>query len=154
LERVGELNGVTFYNDSKATNLASAKAALDSFEGGVFLILGGRSKGGDFEELRSHVKRNVKRVLAIGEAKKRIALALGDLVPVDSCRSLREAVRAAFRHAISGDTVLLSPACASFDMFADYEERGERFREEVEKLAKRDRKGKSRTTRDEGKEED
>jgi UDP-N-acetylmuramoylalanine--D-glutamate ligase len=154
LERVGELDGVTFYNDSKATNLASAKAALDSFEGGVFLILGGRSKGGDFEELRSNVRRNVKRILAIGEAKKRIALALGDLVPVDSCRSLREAVRAAFRHAISGDTVLLSPACASFDMFTDYEQRGERFREEVEKLAKRDPKSKTRSKRNKEKNEE
>jgi UDP-N-acetylmuramoylalanine--D-glutamate ligase len=145
---------VTFYNDSKATNLASAKAALDSFAGGVFLILGGRSKGGDFEELRSHVKRNVKRVLAIGEAKKRIALALGDLVPVDSCRSIREAVRAAFRYASSGDTVLLSPACASFDMFTDYEERGERFRKEVKKLAKRDPKSKSGTKSEKGKSEE
>jgi UDP-N-acetylmuramoylalanine--D-glutamate ligase len=153
LERVGELEGVTFYNDSKATNLASAKAALDSFEGGVFLILGGRSKGGDFEELRSHVKRNVKRVLAIGEARKRIMLALGDLVPVDSCRSLREAVRAAYRHAVSGDTVLLSPACASFDMFTDYEERGERFREEVAKLTKSTRKGKGRSGREKEKKE-
>jgi UDP-N-acetylmuramoylalanine--D-glutamate ligase len=154
LERVGEVDGVAFYNDSKATNLASAKAALDSFEGGVLLILGGRSKGGDFEALRAHVKRNVKRVLAIGEVRKQIAVALGDLVPVDSCRGLREAVRAAFRHATSGDTILLSPACASFDMFTDYEERGERFRQEVERLTKSRRKSKARAARDEGKKDE
>jgi UDP-N-acetylmuramoylalanine--D-glutamate ligase len=152
LERVGEVDGVAFYNDSKATNLASAKAALDAFDGDLYLIMGGRSKGGDFEALRAHVKRNVKRVLAIGEMKRQIALALGDLVPVDSCRNLREAVRSAFRHAASGDTVLLSPACASFDMFRDYEERGERFREEVEKLKGR-RKRKSRSARDKEDEE-
>jgi UDP-N-acetylmuramoylalanine--D-glutamate ligase len=153
LERVGEVDGVAFYNDSKATNLASAKAALDAFDGGVLLIVGGRYKGGDFEALRTHVKRNVKRVLAIGETKKKIALALGDLVPVDSCRSLREAVRSAFRHATPGDTILLSPACASFDMFRDYEERGERFREEVEKLVKTRGKTKSRAARDKEDEE-
>ena len=137
LERVGELDGVAFYNDSKATNLAAASAALESFDSGVFLILGGRSKAGDFKSLRSHVKRKVKRVLAIGESKHLIETALGDLVPVVACRSLKQAVETAFRNARPGDTVLLSPACASFDMFTDYAERGERFREEVEKLAKR-----------------
>ncbi len=153
LERVGELEGVVFYNDSKATNLASAKAALESFHGGVLLILGGRSKAGDFKDLRPNVKRNVRRVLAIGEAKQRIEEALGDLVPVRRCRSLRDAVDKAFLHASPGDTVLLSPGCASFDMFNDYAERGERFREEVEKLRKRAQKtkGKASSGRDEGK---
>jgi UDP-N-acetylmuramoylalanine--D-glutamate ligase len=146
LERVGELEGVAFYNDSKATNLASTKAALASFEGGVFLILGGRSKAGDFNDLRPHVKRNVKRILAIGEAKRSIEEALGDLVPVRRCRSLREAVNKAFRGASPGDTVLLSPACASFDMFNDYAERGERFRVEVENLVKRSQKKKGETS--------
>jgi UDP-N-acetylmuramoylalanine--D-glutamate ligase len=143
LERVAELDGVVFYNDSKATNLAAAAAALESFDPGVFLILGGRSKAGDFKTLRTHVKRNVKRVLAIGESKHRIESALSDLVPVVTCRSLKEAVETAFRSARPGDTVLLSPACASFDMFTDYAERGERFREEVEKLAKRTRRFRS-----------
>lgn len=153
LECVGELEGVAFYNDSKATNLAAARAALESFEGGVFLILGGRSKAGDFNDLRPHVRRNVKRVLAIGEVRQRIEEALGDVVPVLQCRNLREAVDKAFRHASPGDTVLLSPACASFDMFTDYVERGERFREEVEKLMKRSQKAKGKTSsgRDEGK---
>lgn len=143
LEKIGELDGVTFYNDSKATNLASARAALRSFEAGVFLILGGRSKGGDFSELRAEVKRTVTRILALGEAKQQIVEALGDLVPVDPCRSLRQAVDTAFRQAKPGDTVLLSPACASFDMFADYAERGERFRNEVQKLTQRARRGRA-----------
>ncbi len=134
LEKVGEADGVVFYNDSKATNVAAVKAALASFEGGVLLILGGRSKGADFGELRSQVERKVKRVVAIGETSRRVDQMLGDLVPVDPVNDLGEAVETAFRQAVPGDTVLLSPACASFDMFADYEERGVRFREEVEKL--------------------
>jgi len=99
------------------------------------------------------VRRNVKRVLAIGEARPRIDEALGDVVPVLQCRNLREAVDKAYRHASPGDTVLLSPACASFDMFTDYAERGDRFREEVEKLMKRIQKakGKASSDRDEGK---
>jgi UDP-N-acetylmuramoylalanine--D-glutamate ligase len=134
LEKIGELNGVAFYDDSKATNVAAAKAALASFAGGVFLILGGRYKGGDFRELRPEVERSVKRILAIGEAGERITRSLGDVVPVESCRDLREAVRIAYQLAVTGDTILLSPACASFDMFTDYAERGVRFGEEVEKL--------------------
>jgi UDP-N-acetylmuramoylalanine--D-glutamate ligase len=136
LERVAEISGVSFYDDSKATNVAAAQAAIESFEGGVVLILGGRSKGADFEALRASVRGKVKLVLALGEAREQIAGALGGEVPVVLCAGLREVVERAFAHAEPGDTVLFSPACASFDMFADYAERGRLFREEVERLKK------------------
>jgi UDP-N-acetylmuramoylalanine--D-glutamate ligase len=134
LEKVGELNGVAFYDDSKATNVTAALAALKSFDRDVILILGGRSKGGDFGELRAEVSRKVKLVLALGESRDQVAQALAGAAPLLLCVSLREAVETAFAQARPGDTVLLSPACASFDMFRDYAERGERFREEVLRL--------------------
>lgn len=136
LEKVGELNGVSFYDDSKATNVTAALAALKSFDRDVILILGGRSKGGDFSELRAEVSRKVKLVLALGESRGELAQALHGAAPLQLCGSLREAVEVAFAQARPGDTVLLSPACASFDMFRDYADRGERFREEVERLGK------------------
>jgi UDP-N-acetylmuramoylalanine--D-glutamate ligase len=136
LERVAEISGVAFYNDSKATNVAAARAAIASFERGVILVLGGRSKGADFAGLRDEVKSKVKAVLAMGESREEIARALGGLVPVVMCGELREVVERAFAMSQPGDTVLLSPACASFDMFSDYAERGQRFRAEVERLKK------------------
>ncbi len=136
LQKVGELNGVVFYDDSKATNVTAALAALRSFDRDVILILGGRSKGGDFSELRAEVSRKVKLVLAMGESRDQVAQALAGAAPLALCASLREAVEIAFAQARAGDTVLLSPACASFDMFRDYAERGERFREEFERLGK------------------
>ncbi len=146
LERVGEIAGVSFYDDSKATNVAAAHAAIASFDEGVILVLGGRSKGADFEALLDDVGGKVKLVLALGEAKEQIAGVLGAKVPVVLCTELREVVERAFEHSEPGDTVLFSPACASFDMFADYAERGRLFREEVEKLKKKKRpdRGKSK----------
>lgn len=135
LEKVADVDGVRFFNDSKATNVQAARAALESFDEPILLILGGRFKGGDFGELRSHVARNVKRVLAIGESRERIKEVLADAVPVELCRDLESAVRKAHRRARPGDIVLLSPAGSSFDMFRDYRERGERFRAIVHKLA-------------------
>lgn len=135
LERVADVGGVRFFNDSKATNVQAARAALESFDEPILLILGGRFKGGDFGDLRAHVARNVKRVLAIGESRERIKDVLADVVPVELCRDLETAVRKAHRRARPGDIVLLSPAGSSFDMFRDYRERGERFRAIVHKLA-------------------
>ena len=134
LEKVAELRGVSFYNDSKATNVAAASAALSSFEQGVILILGGRSKGDTFEALRDEVSRKVKQIIALGESRDRVYEVFAGVVPVTRCTSLREAVEVAFAEARPGDTVLLSPACASFDMFRDYADRGEQFRREVERL--------------------
>jgi len=140
LERIAEIAGVSFYDDSKATNVAAAQAAIASFDESVILVLGGRSKGADFETLLDDVRGKVKLVLALGEAREQIAGVLGSEVPVVLCTGLREVVERAFEHSEPGDTVLFSPACASFDMFTDYAERGRLFKEEVERLKKKKQK--------------
>jgi UDP-N-acetylmuramoylalanine--D-glutamate ligase len=134
LEKVAEKSGVLFFNDSKATNVASARMSLLAMEQRTHLIMGGRYKGGDFRELREAVAPRVAQVLAIGEARPRIAQALADVVPVVACGSLAEAVRRAFLAAAPGEAVLLAPACSSFDMFADYAARGRAFKQEVAAL--------------------
>ena len=128
LEPVADIGGVRFFNDSKATNVTAVRAALESFDGAVLLILGGRFKGGDLRDLRELVSRRVKRVLAIGESRELVREALEGTTPITICSDLEEAVREAHRAAVPGDVVLLSPAGSSFDMFRDYRERGETFR--------------------------
>jgi len=135
LERVAEIDGVRFYNDSKATNIQAVRAALESFDGPVVLILGGRFKGGDFRDLRKAAARSVKHVLAIGESRDQVKAALEDVATVEVCDDLESAVQKAHASAVKGDVVLLSPAGSSFDMFRDYRERGERFRQIVHRLA-------------------
>jgi UDP-N-acetylmuramoylalanine--D-glutamate ligase len=137
LEKVAEKGGVVFFNDSKATNVASARMSLLAMERRSHVIMGGRYKGGDFAELRDAVSGHVAQVLAIGEAQQRIADALSDVVPVVRCASLAEAVERAFQAARPGETVLLAPACSSFDMFADYAERGRAFKREVALLVEK-----------------
>jgi UDP-N-acetylmuramoylalanine--D-glutamate ligase len=134
LEHVATVDGVSFYNDSKATNVAAAARSLEAFDGRVLAILGGRYKGGDFALLAPRLRARGSRVLAIGEARDRIVADLGAEVPVEPCASLREAVERARGLAQEGDTVLLAPACSSFDMFVDYAERGRRFKDEVRRL--------------------
>ena len=130
LEEVADHRGVLFVNDSKATNVASTLVALASFEpGGVHLILGGRAKGGRFDALRDPVARSCAAVYLIGEAADEIAGALtGAGVAVHRCGELERAVAAARAAARPGDVVLLSPACTSFDQFADFEARGRAFK--------------------------
>ncbi|HZC12926.1 MAG TPA: Mur ligase family protein, partial [Thermoleophilaceae bacterium] len=128
LEEVGTVGGVLFVNDSKATNVASARRALESFEGGVHAILGGSLKGGGFERLREPVAERCRACYLIGEAAGRLAEDLSGTVPLRRAGDLGTAMRDATAAAVPGDVVLLSPACASFDQFRDYEERGERFR--------------------------
>jgi UDP-N-acetylmuramoylalanine--D-glutamate ligase len=135
LEQVAVVNGVRFYNDSKATNVQAVRAALESFDGGILLILGGRFKGGDFRDLRDLVTRKVKGVFAIGESREMVREALAAAAPVEIAADLETAVSAAHRRASPGDVVLLSPAGSSFDMFRDYRDRGERFRAAVKRLA-------------------
>jgi UDP-N-acetylmuramoylalanine--D-glutamate ligase len=134
LERVAEIDGVRFVNDSKATNIASARRAIESFDGPVVLILGGRFKGGRFEDLREPVRARAGGLVAIGEARPLVRAALGDLVPFREAATMRDAVRAARELARTGGTVLLAPACSSFDMFRDYAERGRAFKEAVREL--------------------
>jgi UDP-N-acetylmuramoylalanine--D-glutamate ligase len=134
LEEVARRDGVLYVNDSKATNVASTLVALHAFADatGVHLILGGQAKSQDFTPLRVPVERACRAVYLIGQDAPAIASALnGASVPVLECGDLERAVAEAERAAASGEVVVLSPACASFDQFADFEARGERFRELV-----------------------
>lgn len=135
LARVGTVQGVTFVDDSKATNIVSATRAIESFERDVVVILGGKHKGGRFEDLRDVVKARCVAVVALGEATPLVNAALSDVVPVRQATSMADAVRQAWGLAPVGGTVLLAPACASFDMFRDYAARGEAFVEEVRRLS-------------------
>jgi UDP-N-acetylmuramoylalanine--D-glutamate ligase len=141
LERVGERDGVLYVNDSKATNVAAAAAALRSFEGGVLAILGGSLKGGDFQGLLDPVVERCRACYLIGDAAEQLATELrsaeGQGVELRRCVGLRDAVNAAAADAQPGEVVLLSPACASFDAYRDFEERGEHFRALVEELQAR-----------------
>jgi UDP-N-acetylmuramoylalanine--D-glutamate ligase len=136
MELVAEIEGVRFVNDSKATNVESALRSIESFDRGLVPILGGRFKGGDLGLLREPLARRARAVLAIGEARRLIHEALAGAVPVHGSPSLEAAVRSAFDLARPGGVVLLAPACASFDMFRDYAERGRRFKEEVARVAR------------------
>ncbi|HSD81265.1 MAG TPA: cyanophycin synthetase, partial [Solirubrobacteraceae bacterium] len=130
LEDAGERDGVLYVNDSKATNVDSTLVALASFDVPVHLILGGQGKGQDFAPLRGPVAAHAAGVHLIGADAPALAAALeGTGVPVHEDGDLERAVAAARAAARPGDVVLLSPACASFDQFADYEERGRRFKE-------------------------
>jgi len=140
LEKAGTVAGVAFVNDSKATNIDSVKWALRSIETPLYLILGGRDKGGQFGDLIEIGRDKVKGVVVIGEARDKIRAALGKSFPVDSATTLTEAVSVCFGQAHPGETVLLSPGCASFDMFNNFEHRGQVFQEAVQSL----RNGKSR----------
>lgn len=134
LEFVAEIGGVKFYNDSKATNVDSTKRALEAFDGNVILIMGGKDKGSDYGPLAPLIRDRVKKIVLIGEASQKIASQLHGIRPMAMASSMAEAVLEAARAARSGDVVLLAPACASFDMFKDYEDRGRAFKREVLKL--------------------
>jgi UDP-N-acetylmuramoylalanine--D-glutamate ligase len=131
LEPAGEARGVRFINDSKATNVDSVIKALQSFEEPVHLILGGKDKGLDFTALAPLVRARVARVYTIGEAAPKIEAELKGAAPFEPCGDLATAVQRAFGRARSGEWVLLSPGCASFDQFKDYEHRGRFFKEQV-----------------------
>ena len=134
LEPVAEIAGVRFVNDSKATNIESALRAIQSFPRGLVVILGGRFKGGDFTDLRGALTERAARVVAIGESAPLIHDALDTAVPVHDAADMTAAVRSAFAVAAPGETVVLAPACSSFDMFRDYAERGRVFKQEVVRL--------------------
>ena len=134
MELVAEVGGVRFVNDSKATNVESALRSIESFDHGLVLIAGGRFKGGDLRRLREPLRARARAVVAIGEARPLLCEALGDIVPVEEAGSLADAVARAHALAQPSGVVLLAPACASFDMFRDYAERGRIFKEEVRKL--------------------
>ncbi|HEY6928180.1 MAG TPA: UDP-N-acetylmuramoyl-L-alanine--D-glutamate ligase, partial [Thermoanaerobaculia bacterium] len=127
-ELVAERNGVRWIDDSKGTNVDATKKSLEGYPpGSVILILGGRDKHGDFAALAQALRRSVRQVLTIGEAAETIERALAGMVAVERCETMARAVARARELARAGDTILLSPACASFDQFRDFEDRGERF---------------------------
>jgi UDP-N-acetylmuramoylalanine--D-glutamate ligase len=138
LELVAEIGGVRFVNDSKATNVASATVGLRAFEGGVHAILGGSDKGEEFAPLADPVRERCAAAYLTGASAERMASELAPVLeagtPLHRCADLEEAVRSAADAAAAGEVVLLSPACASFDAFENFERRGERFREIVEAL--------------------
>jgi UDP-N-acetylmuramoylalanine--D-glutamate ligase len=134
VEHIRTVGGVDYYNDSKGTNVGAVVRALESFNAPVILIMGGRDKGGDYSILKDHIRAGVKRLIVTGEAKEKILDVLGGLTSSQEATSLDEAVNLANRTATHGDVVLLSPGCSSFDMFADYSERGEVFCKAVENL--------------------
>jgi UDP-N-acetylmuramoylalanine--D-glutamate ligase len=134
LELVRERRGVRFVNDSKGTNVDATLKALEGIDRPIWLIAGGRDKGGDFSRLTDAVRRRVKHAILIGEAAPLLKQAWTGVVAVSEVATLREAIEFAASEAVSGDVVLLSPACASFDMFKDYQDRGRQFKAAVHAL--------------------
>lgn len=135
LELVRERRGVRFVNDSKGTNVDATLKALEGIDHPIWLIAGGRDKGGDFSRLTDAVRRRVKHVILIGEAAPLLKKAWAGATAMSEAGSLREAVEFAARESSAGDVVLMSPACASFDMFKDYQDRGRQFKAAVHALS-------------------
>jgi UDP-N-acetylmuramoylalanine--D-glutamate ligase len=134
IEFVRELEGVEYYNDSKATNVDATLKAIHAFPSGLWIILGGKDKGSDYAPLRAPLQERAKGILLIGAAAPLLRKALDGAIGLTECGTLEHAVAYAREHAASGDTVLLAPACASFDQFQNYEERGRRFKHLVAEL--------------------
>jgi UDP-N-acetylmuramoylalanine--D-glutamate ligase len=137
IEFVAEIDGIRFYNDSKATNVDSTRKALEAFAGNIIVILGGKDKDSDYTVLAPLIRERVKQVILIGAASDKIAAQLEGTSRMARARSMEDAVLQAMEVAAAGDSVLLAPACASFDMFDNYEHRGRVFKEAVYKLASR-----------------
>jgi UDP-N-acetylmuramoylalanine--D-glutamate ligase len=134
LEFVRELNGVRYFNDSKATNVDATEKAIDAFPGGLWIILGGKDKNSDYTVLRDKLRRKARSVLLIGAAAGKIAEQLGTEIPTRHAGTVEQAVRIGGREAAPGEIVLLAPACASFDQFQNYEHRGRVFKAAVMEL--------------------
>jgi UDP-N-acetylmuramoylalanine--D-glutamate ligase len=134
LEYVATIANVRFINDSKATTIESLNAALNSFDTPIILIAGGKDKGSDFSKVNDLIKHKTRDIILIGAAQHKIARFWQDLSTIHFAQSLSEAVKHAFSIAIKGDTVLLSPACSSFDMFKDFEDRGKKYKQFVHEL--------------------
>ena len=132
LEFAGTVNGVEYYNDSKGTNVDAVYRALESFPGPIVLLMGGRYKGGDFEILAELIRKKVKTLIVFGEAGKEISSVIGGIARTEIAGNLKDAVNLAHDNSTSGDIVLLSPGCSSFDEFKNYEERGIVFKDMVD----------------------
>ena len=134
LEFVREVAGVRYYNDSKATNVDATRKALESFAGGIHLILGGKDKDSDYTTLAPLLRERVRTVITIGSAAEKIERELDGVVKIESAETLARAIAFAHAEAKAGETVLLAPACSSFDQFENYEQRGRVFKELVQAL--------------------
>ncbi|HEY0795467.1 MAG TPA: UDP-N-acetylmuramoyl-L-alanine--D-glutamate ligase, partial [Acidisarcina sp.] len=143
LELVATLDGVAWYNDSKATNVDAAMKAIESFPGGIHLILGGKDKNSDYSQLNDLLRERVRAVYTIGAAAAKIESHIADTVPIVSAVTLAKAVERAGEAAIAGEIVLLAPACSSFDQFDNYEHRGRVFKDLV--LARKSEEVKSQS---------
>ena len=137
LEFVATINGVDYYNDSKATNVDATIKALESFPANIHLVLGGKDKGSDYSVLKALLRERVKRVYTIGAAAEKIESQIAGSAPAERVNTVEAAVRRATEQAAPGDVVLLAPACASFDQFENYEHRGRVFKEAVRLLSRR-----------------
>jgi UDP-N-acetylmuramoylalanine--D-glutamate ligase len=137
LEFVSEINGIRYYNDSKATNVDATLKALDSFPGRILVILGGKDKGSDYTPLQQPLRQRAILALLIGAAADKIASQIDGSVAIERAGTLDRAVEIASQAARSGDVVLLAPACASFDQFENYEHRGRVFKAVVHELEQR-----------------
>jgi len=135
IEYAGEKQGVSFYDDSKGTNVGAVVRALETFTQPIILLLGGRDKEGDFETLAPLIKEKVKVLVLFGEARQRIGGLIGTIVETSQTDTLKEAIEVAYKHSAPGDVVLLSPGCASFDEFSNYKERGKFFKDVVRNLS-------------------
>ena len=131
---MAEIDGVQFFNDSKATNVDAALKAIAAFPGGLFVILGGKDKGSDYTPLIEPLRQRARLALLIGAAAQKIESQIGSSVPIVHAGTLDRALALASERAIRGDTVLLAPACASFDQFENYEHRGRVFKQLVHAL--------------------
>ncbi|MGA9527540.1 MAG: UDP-N-acetylmuramoyl-L-alanine--D-glutamate ligase [Terriglobales bacterium] len=134
LEFVAKVNGVDYYNDSKATNVDATIKALESFPANIHLILGGKDKGSDYSVLNDLLRTRVKRVYTIGAAAAKIESQIHGAAEIDHAETLENAVQRASQCAVAGDVVVLAPACSSFDQFQNYEHRGQAFKEAVQSL--------------------
>lgn len=135
LEFVREFEGIKFYNDSKATNVNSVWYAIRGFSEPIILILGGRDKGNDYKLIENEVRKSVKSIIAFGESKNKVYEFFKDIVPVSVAGDLPDAVQKAYTFAGKNHVILFSPACASFDMFDNYEHRGKEFKRLVNELS-------------------
>lgn len=137
LERVAEVMGLNFVNDSKGTNVAAVLFGIEQISSPVLLIAGGYAKGQSFKGWREPFKNKVKAIFAIGAAAKQIEAEVGDVIPTYDCKTIDCALQEACAQGKKGETILLSPGCASFDQFQNYAERGERYKELIQRLRKK-----------------